>query len=152
MSDSLTVSTDAPELSTLIRSLQAIARSTRLAQNNLSDLLGRSVFEPVFVEHTPATPEEVAAAFASQNEAQSYWVVLRGREPGLYTTVVTDPPFTSGAANEQTNGVPNQHQLRVTGFAAALAYYTDNHPENVRKWVEEVVEEGTEEGGEAGSA
>ncbi|KAJ7611085.1 hypothetical protein DFH06DRAFT_1131425 [Mycena polygramma] len=136
MSELPTPSINAPdsaqELATLIRALQVISRNGRLAQVTLSQLLGRSVFEPTFVEDIALTPDEVEAAFATQAEAQSYWVVIRGREPGLYTTVV--------AANDQTNGVPNQLQIRQTGLAAALALYRAHYaePDQVKKLVEEV--------------
>ncbi|KAJ7733634.1 hypothetical protein B0H16DRAFT_1467975 [Mycena metata] len=126
-----------PEASALLRHLQAIARQTALAQANLSILLGgESVVEPTFVEKTPVTPAELAAAFAGHEESQSYWVVLRGREPGLY--------LTATGANDQTNGVPAQFQQRMPGLALALALYTEYYGQNaVRKLVEEeTLEEG----------
>ncbi|KAJ7907450.1 hypothetical protein B0H13DRAFT_2502112 [Mycena leptocephala] len=133
MSQFPTLATD-DELSTnaevgkLIRSLQLIARNTRLAQSSLSVLLGgRSVFEPTYIEGVPATPEEVWQAWRAHPQAQSYWVVLRGREPGLYTTVA--------AANLQTDGIPHQFQQCHTGLDAALDFYGSNYPDNVKKFV-----------------
>ncbi|KAJ6527048.1 hypothetical protein B0H19DRAFT_1084105 [Mycena capillaripes] len=118
MSDLPSLSTNAltssdPEVATLIRTLQAIARNTHVAQASLSLLLGGQCMfsSPQYSRPSshalqlssslrslpvpPATPAKVAAAWSSHIEAQSYWVVLQGREPGLR------------AANNQTNGVPN---------------------------------------------
>ncbi|KAJ7809095.1 hypothetical protein B0H14DRAFT_3481777 [Mycena olivaceomarginata] len=119
---------DSPELETLIRSLQVIGRQVRLAQGSLSQLLAVVAVELHFVPGTPATPQEIAAAFANQKTAENYWVVICGREPGLYTN--------SQDAKDQTNGVPNQHQLRRSNFNDALAYYANNYPHNVKKLVE----------------
>ncbi|KAJ7135538.1 hypothetical protein C8R46DRAFT_1045519 [Mycena filopes] len=121
--------TRTPDMATLIRALQAIARNTAIAQASLSVILGEPVSQPVFVEHVAVTPDQLEAAFDGQHESQNYWVVLRGREPGLYRTVL--------AADAQTNGVPNEFQRRRTGLANALAFYRDNHPLNVKKLVEE---------------
>ncbi|KAJ7029111.1 hypothetical protein C8F04DRAFT_1265332 [Mycena alexandri] len=109
-----------PELEGLIRNLRLIARNVAVAQ---------AVVPPNFVEATPATPDQLVAAFAGHEEAQSYRVVLRGREPGLYLTVL--------AASEQIDGVPNQFQQRQTGLQAALAFYAANYPHDVKKLVEE---------------
>ncbi|KAJ7827324.1 hypothetical protein B0H14DRAFT_2595330 [Mycena olivaceomarginata] len=119
---------DSPELETLIRSLQVIDRQVRLAQGSLSQLLAVVAVELHFVPGTPATPQEITAAFANQKTAENYWVVICGREPGLYTN--------SQDAKDQTNGVPNQHQLRRSNFNDALAYYANNYPHNVKKLVE----------------
>ncbi|KAJ6593003.1 hypothetical protein B0H19DRAFT_1245806 [Mycena capillaripes] len=119
---------EGPELQTVISCLQTISRKTRFVQATLSQMIGRSVFEPRFVAGTPATPEQVAASFVDQHQSQAYWVVLSGRELGLYTI--------SDAAKEQTDRVPHQQQQRVIGFQAALAFYTAHYPEDVQKWVE----------------
>jgi predicted nicotinamide N-methyase len=42
------------------------------------------------------------------------------------------------AANLQTNGIPHQFQQCHTGLGAALDFYTDNYPHNVKKWVLDV--------------
>ncbi|KAJ7039280.1 hypothetical protein C8F04DRAFT_1254985 [Mycena alexandri] len=126
-----------PEMAALIRHLQTIARLTAAAQANLSTILGgESVLEPTFVEGTPATPDQLAADFAGHEESQSYWVVLRGREPGLR------------AANDQTDGVPTQFQQRMPGLTVALALYADHYSQNaVKKLVEaELVEAEFSEG------
>ncbi|KAJ7262690.1 hypothetical protein B0H12DRAFT_1231129 [Mycena haematopus] len=116
------------ELDGLIRCLQTMHRKSRFALEALSQLLGRSVFEPTWVRGTPTSPDAILAAFANQKPAEAYWVVLSGREPGLYTL--------SEEANVQTAHVPNQHQQRVVGFQAALALYTAHYPQDTKKWVE----------------
>ncbi|KAJ7471713.1 hypothetical protein B0H11DRAFT_2225399 [Mycena galericulata] len=122
------------ELAALISSLQTMAHAAVDSQTQLSRaLLGRLIEAghvvpvPSFVEGVPATPAEVAATTPVDQEAQTYWVVLRGREPGLYRTV--------RAANDQTHGVPGQFQQRKSGRDEALAFYTANYPANVKKWV-----------------
>ncbi|KAJ7020999.1 hypothetical protein C8F04DRAFT_1195908 [Mycena alexandri] len=130
-----------PEMAAMIRYLQTIARLTAVAQATLSTILGgQSVLEPTFVEGIAIIPTELAAAFAGHDESQSYWVVLRGREPGLY--------LTARAANDQTDGVPAQFQQRMPGLAAALALYADHYSQNaVKKLVEvELVEAEFSEG------
>ncbi|KAJ6529589.1 hypothetical protein B0H19DRAFT_1082710 [Mycena capillaripes] len=87
-----------------------------------------AVFEPTFVLGTSPSPQEVSAAFVDQKKAEAYWVVISGREPGLYTT--------SDEAKQQTFCVPHQHHQRVVGFQAALAFYTAHYPDGTKKWVE----------------
>ncbi|KAJ7155293.1 hypothetical protein C8R46DRAFT_1041460 [Mycena filopes] len=106
--------TKTPEISALIRHLQSIARLTSAAQ---------AVTMPTFLEGTPATPNELAAAFTDAAQAHSYyWVVTIGREPGLY--------LTDGAATDQTRGVPNQFQQRLPGLDMALAFYRNAYDQN----------------------
>ncbi|KAJ7807752.1 hypothetical protein B0H14DRAFT_3482939 [Mycena olivaceomarginata] len=119
---------EGPELEALIKCLQTLHRKSRFGLATLSQILGRSVFEPTFVPGTPASPDEIAAGFVDQKRAEAYWVVLSGREPGLYTT--------SDEANEQTSRVPHQQQQRIVGFEAALAVYTVHYPQDTKKWVE----------------
>ncbi|KAJ7782111.1 hypothetical protein B0H14DRAFT_3507307 [Mycena olivaceomarginata] len=137
---------DSPELETLIRSLQVIGRQVRLAQGSLSQLLAVVAVELHFVPGTPATPQEIAAAFANQKTAENYWVVICGREPGLYTNSYVHPcplPFHAtlnltqpGCQGPRPTAFPNQHQLRRSNFNDALAYYANNYPHNVKKLVE----------------
>ncbi|KAJ7178245.1 hypothetical protein C8R46DRAFT_1029733 [Mycena filopes] len=129
-----------PEISALIRHLQAIARLTGAAQANLSIALGgESVTTSTFLEGTPATPDELAAAFADTADAHSYyWVVTIGREPGLYPT--------DGAATDQTRGVPNQFQQRLPGLDMALAFYRNAYDQNkVHKVFEEELAQDTQD-------
>ncbi|KAJ6552336.1 hypothetical protein DFH09DRAFT_1319375 [Mycena vulgaris] len=50
---------------------------------------------------------------------ETWYVVIRGREPGLYRT--------SDEANAQTNGVPNQYRHKKTSRREALAFYRENY-------------------------
>ncbi|KAJ7760769.1 hypothetical protein B0H14DRAFT_3511051 [Mycena olivaceomarginata] len=121
---------DSPELETLIHSLQVIGRQVRLAQGSLSQLLsGRSVVavEHHFVPGTPATPQEIAAAFANPKDSRE----LLGGHMRQGTR-----PLHQFDAKDQTNGVPNQHQLCCSNFNDALDYYANNYPHNVKKLVE----------------
>ncbi|KAJ6471688.1 hypothetical protein DFH09DRAFT_1110511 [Mycena vulgaris] len=117
------------QLTALVAQLQIIAQAGAAAQAHLTNILLAASFVPVpsFVAGTPATPAELAAATPANVQIESYWVVLRGREPGLYLSVV--------AANEQTNGVPGQFQQRKSGRDEALAFYAANYPDHVRKWM-----------------
>ncbi|KAJ6523786.1 hypothetical protein DFH09DRAFT_1096457 [Mycena vulgaris] len=110
--------------------MQTIARAAVEAQACLITILAATSFVPVpsFVAGTPVTPAALAAAIPVDTEVENYWVVLRGREPGVYLTV--------HAANMQTNGVPGQFQQRKSGRAEALAFYAVNYPDHVRKWVQ----------------
>ncbi|KAJ6523894.1 hypothetical protein DFH09DRAFT_1329759 [Mycena vulgaris] len=110
--------------------MQTIARAAIEAQARLITILAATSFVPVpsFTAGTPATPTALAAATPVDAEVENYWVVLRGREPGLYLTV--------HAANTQTNGVPGQFQQRKNGRAEALAFYAANYPDHVRKWIQ----------------
>ncbi|KAJ7111196.1 hypothetical protein C8R43DRAFT_1139200 [Mycena crocata] len=106
-----------------------IACRPHLCNVLLERILGDAVVPvPAFVPGTPVTPADLASSIPEDEDVQSYWVVLRGREPGMYRSV--------RAAEEQTRGVPNQYQSRKTGRAEALAFYAANHPEHVKKWVE----------------
>ncbi|KAJ7642870.1 hypothetical protein B0H17DRAFT_1148720 [Mycena rosella] len=125
-----TAATPQTEVAALVAQLQAISKAAIDAQAHLANvlLLGSFVPVPAFVEGTALTPAEVVANTPDDDEVQHYWVVLRGREPGLYRTVA--------GAQKQTHGVPHQHQARKTGRAEALAFYTANYPDHVKKWVE----------------
>ncbi|KAJ7243426.1 hypothetical protein B0H12DRAFT_1074016 [Mycena haematopus] len=101
------------ELDGLIRCLQTMHRN--------------GVRTDVGSRHADLT-HAILAAFANQKPAEAYWVVLSGREPGLYTLFEE--------ANVQTAHVPNQHQQRVVGFQVALALYTVHYPQDTKKWVE----------------
>ncbi|KAK6978072.1 hypothetical protein R3P38DRAFT_3236165 [Favolaschia claudopus] len=120
------------ELSEMIYHLQAIARHTGMAQANLSTLLGGEVVtQAAFVEGEADTPSTVAARYENQIKGSNYWVVLVGRNPGVYPS--------SKDANAQVLGVPNNSWVKKSGFDAALAHYRDNYPHNVKKLAEEEV-------------
>ncbi|KAJ7689141.1 hypothetical protein B0H17DRAFT_1202503 [Mycena rosella] len=151
-SDPSTTATDSiAELAALIQSLHTMAHNAIAqdlpvmaknaidAQANVSNILLARLISvagadapapplnasPLFEAGTPPTPEAVALATPVEPEAQYYWVVLRGREPGLY--------LTGRAATEQTNGVPGQYQERKTGRTEALAFYAANYPDGVKR-------------------
>ncbi|KAJ7433335.1 hypothetical protein FB451DRAFT_1196249 [Mycena latifolia] len=117
-----TAATPQMEMAALVEQLKSIAEAAAVAQSLLASVLLATLFVPVpsFVAGEPATPNAVAAAFPPDEEVQSYWVVLRGHEPGLYRT---------------TKGVPNQHMQRKTGRDEALAFYAANFPQFVKKWI-----------------
>ncbi|KAJ7431727.1 hypothetical protein FB451DRAFT_1319063 [Mycena latifolia] len=125
-----TAATPQMEMAALVAHLRSIAEAAAQAQAHLSNVLLSSSFIPVpsFVAGVPPTPGELAAAFPPEEEVESYWVVLRGREPGLYRTVK--------AAEAQTKGVPHQHMERRRGRDEALAFYGANYPDHVKKWFE----------------
>ncbi|KAJ6543672.1 hypothetical protein B0H10DRAFT_2218717 [Mycena sp. CBHHK59/15] len=83
---------------------------------------------PTVVRGVPQTPDEVEAAHPpSPNDPQSWYVVIVGREPGLYTN--------SDAADMQTTGIPNQFRQRKTGLREALAFYRNKYEAGkVEKW------------------
>ncbi|KAJ6601127.1 hypothetical protein DFH09DRAFT_1302436 [Mycena vulgaris] len=130
-SSSATPTTSGPsaELTELVVFLQTIATAAVEAQARLTQILVANSFVPVpsFVPGTPATPAELAAS-TPIGDVESYWVVLRGREPGLY--------LSSTAANIQTKGVPGEFQKRKNGRSEALAFYAANYPDHVKKWVQ----------------
>ncbi|KAJ7067698.1 hypothetical protein B0H15DRAFT_958224 [Mycena belliarum] len=117
------------EMLALAAQLQAIAQATAQAQALLTNVVLANSIVPVpsFVAGDAITPEALAASIPEDADQQFYWVVLRGREPGLYCTV--------HAANQQTHRVPGQCMARKTGRAEALAFYAANYPERVQKWV-----------------
>ncbi|KAJ6529043.1 hypothetical protein DFH09DRAFT_1327460 [Mycena vulgaris] len=116
------------DLQALVVHLQSIAEAAAAAQARITNILVANLFIPVpsFVAGMPPMPAELAA-ITPLSDIESYWVVLRGRQPGLYLTVK--------AANDQTLGVPGQFQQRKGGRSEALAFYAANYPDHVRKWV-----------------
>ncbi|KAJ7122453.1 hypothetical protein C8R44DRAFT_876744 [Mycena epipterygia] len=86
---------------------------------------------PLFVHCTPKTPGELQDAFPP-GSGEIWYVVIIGREPGMYRT--------STEANDQCNGVPNQFKEKRKSRREALAWYAECyfHPsgDGVQKWVE----------------
>ncbi|KAJ6484287.1 hypothetical protein DFH09DRAFT_1106604 [Mycena vulgaris] len=118
-----------PTPSAMVEQLQNIVTAASEAQACLTNIILANSVVPVpsFVAGTPLTPAELAAVTPEAPPIENYWVVLRGREPGLY--------LTAAAANDQTKGVPSQYQRRKSGRAEALAFYAANYPDHIRKWV-----------------
>ncbi|KAJ7282326.1 hypothetical protein C8J57DRAFT_1218550 [Mycena rebaudengoi] len=78
-----------------------------------------------YIQGVPLTPDEVEVAHALSVELQPYYVVIVGREPGIYAS--------SQAANAQTDGVPRQRQQKQATRTLALGAYRTLFPE-VEKW------------------
>ncbi|KAJ6448080.1 hypothetical protein C8R45DRAFT_1114217 [Mycena sanguinolenta] len=71
---------------------------------------------PIFYQGVAPTPAQMEGMFpAGRGDNQQWHVVCVGRQPGLYAT--------SDEADVQVHGVPDQSRRRMTGRAAALAYY-----------------------------
>ncbi|KAJ6449870.1 hypothetical protein C8R45DRAFT_1114427 [Mycena sanguinolenta] len=64
------------------------------------------------------TPSAVEAKFPA-GSGEVWYVVIRGREPGLYRT--------PEEANTQTDGVPHQFCEKKKSRCEALAFYRDNY-------------------------
>ncbi|KAK7053968.1 hypothetical protein R3P38DRAFT_3171426 [Favolaschia claudopus] len=78
---------------------------------------------PTFVQGVAPTPDEMETTFQPGNgDNQNWYVVCVGRMPGLYP----DPD----SANAQVLGVPDQSRRKVSGRAAALAYYRQMYDDN----------------------
>ncbi|KAF8173321.1 hypothetical protein K438DRAFT_1980868 [Mycena galopus ATCC 62051] len=80
----------------------------------------------------PYTPAELEARYP-QGSGETWYVVLCGREPGLYRT--------SAEADAVCNGVPNQVKAKKTSRREALAWYRQEYrgptgDGGVQKWTE----------------
>ncbi|KAJ7099161.1 hypothetical protein C8R44DRAFT_747849 [Mycena epipterygia] len=96
-----------------------------------SDASAAADTTPLFVRHTPKTPSELQAEFPP-GSSEVWYVVIIGREPGLYRTATE--------ANDQCNGVPNQFKEKRKSRCEALAWYAECYfkpsGDGVQKWVE----------------
>ncbi|KAJ6451806.1 hypothetical protein C8R45DRAFT_1041692 [Mycena sanguinolenta] len=78
---------------------------------------------PLFYKGIAPTPAHLEEMFpAGSGDGQMWHVVCVGRQPGLYAT--------SQEADAQVHGVPDQSRRKVSGRAAALAYYRDMYEAN----------------------
>ncbi|KAJ7260165.1 hypothetical protein C8J57DRAFT_1514872 [Mycena rebaudengoi] len=79
---------------------------------------------------TPLTPDEMEAKIPpGVGENQTWYVVLRGRNPGLY------PSYLDSDA--QVLGVPNQFRQKKCGRTEALTFYRYHFTRgDVEKWTE----------------
>ncbi|KAK6981629.1 hypothetical protein R3P38DRAFT_3460250 [Favolaschia claudopus] len=86
---------------------------------------------PLFVRGIPQTPAEVERNHPP-GSGETWYVVILGREPGLYATALD--------ADHQCNGVPHQYKVKKTSRVDALSLYRSlyNGPdgEGVEKWNE----------------
>ncbi|KAJ6631939.1 hypothetical protein B0H10DRAFT_1937677 [Mycena sp. CBHHK59/15] len=85
---------------------------------------------PSFVQGTPRTPTQLEAAHPpGSGDFQTWHVVIRGREPGLYASVEE--------ADAQVLGVPNQFRQKKTSRVEALAFYRLKYTDQkVEKWTD----------------
>ncbi|KAJ7277867.1 hypothetical protein C8J57DRAFT_1222649 [Mycena rebaudengoi] len=115
----------------------ATVESTCLAvevQNRLPAVMAASLARsagPPFTSGVAITPDALET-FIPASTGEIWYVVIVGREPGLYRT--------PAEANSQTDGVPGQFSQKKTSHHEALAFYRDRYglpaPEGVQKWVE----------------
>ncbi|KAJ7227794.1 hypothetical protein C8J57DRAFT_1534864 [Mycena rebaudengoi] len=84
--------------------------------------------DAVWVAGTPLTPDDLDAKFPpGTGEHQHWYVVLRGRSPGLYPRSLN--------CDDQVLGVPNQYREKKRGRAEALAFYRASYNRGeVEQW------------------
>ncbi|KAJ7262141.1 hypothetical protein C8J57DRAFT_1336265 [Mycena rebaudengoi] len=116
------------KVATLSRLAADLTKLAIEVQTELSDV--RKTPDPVWVASTPLTPDDLDAKFPpGTGEHQHWYVVLRGRSPGLY------PSYTD--CDEQVRGVPNQFCEKKRGRAEALAFYRASYERGeVEQWTE----------------
>ncbi|KAJ7909364.1 hypothetical protein B0H13DRAFT_2330412 [Mycena leptocephala] len=115
-----------PELEALVALVQRLAvassEATRLAtevQAKLPSTLNRhAASTTTWIRGVPRTPGQVEAAFP-EGSGEVWYVVIRGREPGMYRTPTE--------ANAQTDGVPHQFREKKKTRREALAFYRENY-------------------------
>ncbi|KAJ7157658.1 hypothetical protein C8R43DRAFT_949021 [Mycena crocata] len=85
----------------------------------------------VWIEVKARTPDQVDAAHPpGTSDDLTYHVVIAGREPGIYASVVQ--------ADYQVHGVPGSQRSKQRGRKASLLYYRYMHGEkHVHKWIPE---------------
>ncbi|KAJ7198695.1 hypothetical protein C8J57DRAFT_1262251 [Mycena rebaudengoi] len=84
--------------------------------------------DTLWVRGTPLTPDELEAKFPPGNgDHQTWYVVIRGRNPGLYPS--------SNDCDVQVRGVPNEFRQKKTGRVEALAFYHQHYlRDEVEMW------------------
>ncbi|KAJ7199343.1 hypothetical protein C8J57DRAFT_1356672 [Mycena rebaudengoi] len=126
------------KVATLSRLAADLTKLAIEVQTELSDVVNTAIDaafqeetpDPVWVASTPLTPDDLDAKFPpGTGEHQHWYVVLRGRSPGLY------PSYTD--CDEQVRGVPNQFREKKRGRAEALAFYRASYERGeVEQWTE----------------
>ncbi|KAJ7024510.1 hypothetical protein C8F04DRAFT_1270208 [Mycena alexandri] len=81
-------------------------------------LAGHVASKITWTRGTPPSATALAAAFP-KGSGETWYVVIRGREPGFYRT--------SEELTAQTRGVPNQFGQKKTSRSEALAFYRENY-------------------------
>ncbi|KAJ7694391.1 hypothetical protein B0H17DRAFT_1132024 [Mycena rosella] len=75
---------------------------------------------PLLLHGLPKTPPEMADMFPpGVGDFQSWYVVIVGREPGLYGSAVE--------ADAQVNGIPGQFRQKKTSRREALDFYWERY-------------------------
>ncbi|KAJ6490992.1 hypothetical protein C8R45DRAFT_928817 [Mycena sanguinolenta] len=100
----------------------AASEATRLAievQTKLPLVLTKHAATSItWIRGVAKTPSAVEAACPA-GSGEVWYVVIRGREPGLYRT--------PEEANMQTDGVPHQFREKKKSRREAIAFYRDNY-------------------------
>ncbi|KAF7336552.1 hypothetical protein MSAN_02287400 [Mycena sanguinolenta] len=99
----------------------AASEATRLAvevQAKLPLALAKQASSTTWIRGVPKTPLQMETAFQDVG-GELWYVVIRGREPGLYRT--------PDEANAQTDGVPHQFREKRKTRREALAFYRESY-------------------------
>ncbi|KAJ7488212.1 hypothetical protein FB451DRAFT_1167669 [Mycena latifolia] len=89
--------------------------------------------DPVWVRGTPITPDALAALHP-EGTGETWYIVIQGREPGMYHTV--------DQANELCNGVPHQLKEKKKSRCEVPAWYKMHYDlpngkgSGIQKWME----------------
>ncbi|KAJ7291348.1 hypothetical protein C8J57DRAFT_1491841 [Mycena rebaudengoi] len=120
----------AVELTTLAIEVQTELAGVVAAQ--IEAALADEAPDHVWVAGTPLTPDDLEAKFPpGSGDTQTWYIVLRCRNPGLYASYQD--------ANDQARHVPNEFLQKKTGCLEALAFYRHHHSRGeVEKWNEVV--------------
>ncbi|KAJ6547987.1 hypothetical protein DFH09DRAFT_1087450 [Mycena vulgaris] len=87
---------------------------------------------PQFMHGTARTPDQMDALFPpGVGDHQLWYVVIVGREPGLYNSSV--------AADAEVNGVPGQFRQKKASRVEALAFYRNRYNDSAVAKISEVI-------------
>ncbi|KAJ6517578.1 hypothetical protein DFH09DRAFT_1098968 [Mycena vulgaris] len=87
---------------------------------------------PQFMHGTARTPDQMDALFPpGLGDHQHWYVVIVGREPGLYNSSV--------AADAEVNGVPGQFRQKKASRVEALAFYRNRYNDSAVAKISEVI-------------
>ncbi|KAJ7277779.1 hypothetical protein C8J57DRAFT_1503618 [Mycena rebaudengoi] len=120
----------AVELTSLVIEIQT--ELPGLLKAEIDAALGDENTDNLWVAGSPLAPDELEAIFPpGVGDTQTWYVVLRGQNPGLY------PSYND--CDEQVRGVPKQFRQKKSGRLEALAFYRRHYTEGgVEKWTEVV--------------
>ncbi|KAJ7300387.1 hypothetical protein DFH08DRAFT_979715 [Mycena albidolilacea] len=111
--------------------LPAVVAGERAAATAAAAAAAELPADPVWVRGVPKTPAEIVAQYP-EGSGETWYVVIRGREPGFYRT--------SAEADTVCNGVPNQLKEKKKSRRDAIAWYRSLYEgpdgEGVQKWTE----------------